>query len=402
MEMPRFTRTGAALALVASVALSGCSSQEPSPAPEAIGRCYDQLQPLPDKPELPMPDDSNIPPVPEPPLAPASGELSPEYTAALQEYYAELDRIASISDAVNREYNERLQAYDASMDPPDIHITIADGAAQGYPTDMPSDIAANAKWATVYITTPDYTGTGVVTMNEDGKQVVATAAHLVGEQDTASITIETVDGQTTTPDDGCYIYEGRVVNGEGAANSQDTWRDPTSEAVVSYDVAVLTLNQPLEVDPATLSSTRPDSGEPVYFVNYQGPFAPPPELDYGGFRIEGPVTYPGVVTPQRPGETTLDVITGLNKVPTEDESLQSAGYDANHVTSGSSGGPVFNNNGGVIGIVRSSEDQEPFDPQALRQNHDIIVTGDTAGLEPNPSDITPADIIRTAMAAIEH
>lgn len=398
MEKLRSTRMAAALALAASIALGGCAPSGHTAEQEVIGRCYDQLQPLPAEPEMPSFDSSSLPPLPDLPPVPATGILSPDYDEALDEYYTELDAYNTASDRAYKEFEEALDAYDQAIDPADITVAVDNGVAEGDSVYVRDDVLQSTMDPTVYIATTGYTGSGVVVLNDDGEQVVVTAAHLAGEAYTSSISIETFDGQTQQVKSGCYIYEGTVLGGNNSTDRQDRMRNPADEQVVSYDVAVLVPEQPLDVTPAVLSDASVKPGDWLNFVNYQGPFVPPTEVFYGGNVVPGPAAYTGLVTPQTPGKTTIDVVAGLsNRMPTQ----LSVGYDDNHVTSGSSGGPVFNRDGEVIGIVRSSKDPEQLDVAELREDNNLNLVGAPADLQPNPADITPIGIIQTAIDATE-
>lgn len=152
------------------------------------------------------------------------------------------------------------------------------------------------------------TGSGFITTDPDGKQVIVTAAHVVGEHELSSIVMTDIAGRQTTPTHGRYIFEGQGALSEGL--------------VINFpeiDLAVLRPQDPLG-DTSLRIGTLAARGTWLDMMNYQGKVA-----------FDQPHTYKTIALTNRPGTTNL----ALSGVEPERKHEPPASYIAHGGASGS-------------------------------------------------------------------
>jgi hypothetical protein len=197
-------------------------------------------------------------------------------------------------------------------------------------------------------------GSGFVTTDPAGNEVVVTAAHVVVDKEIGSISVQTAGGdQTAVVTGGCYVLENAGKFVEFPKKDDDSKQVP-----VDTDLAVLILDHPLTgVTPLTVAKENPRQGDWGYAVNYQGDSDP----EKPGHQTE----YPLLVTQSMPGYP-LQGMTGLRELPTPPSIRE---VEDGRVTPGASGGAVADPTNGSVwaitvggtlrGMVPTAEDMRP-------------------------------------------
>jgi hypothetical protein len=171
--------------------------------------------------------------------------------------------------------------------PPHLTLPVVNGSAEG--SGVPSESLTKRTTDTIVeITTSLWKGTGVITTDANGNEVVVTAGHVVGAMTASDITITTQNGTHVKPDGGCYLY-GTGGDATPLTNAESPVQDT--------DIAVLTLAQPLTSDPLPIANSEPKAGQKVAFVNYQTDWGPNDSL-FNGDATPGPASYDGIIAPE--------------------------------------------------------------------------------------------------------
>lgn len=237
-------------------------------------------------------------------------------------------------------------------------------------------------------------GSGFITTDAEGNQVVVTAGHVDGGMNADQLTITTSDGRHVHPEGGCYIW---ANNGQLQPFTQG------SEQPVDSDIAVLALSQPLVHHPLGVATSDPAPGSTVDFQNYQGDYGPQHTLFSDDTLIGSQASYTGIVAPSHAGDPDLEVITGVNNVDGPYPSQQQ--FETTHLTPGGSGGPVIEN-GVVFGVSDASvaERGKPYISAGNLSNwYNIsfpgVNIGEQSGIEPENAIVMRSWLIRKALAA---
>lgn len=305
------------LLLTAGLA-SGCSA-EYSP----IGPCFDEPQAIPVMPAYPTLDRSSLPPFPN------IDDFDRSDPSSMERYAEESTRYRDADAMYSAQLQADLAAYHDLRDPENVVMHVENGRIEGDPGRVPFEIGSRMTSALVEIRVGDSKGTGFVTLNERGDQVVVTAAHVADGVRPSNIKVTTDAGYQVTPTGGCVIHEedGKRV----------TARETT---VVDYDVAVLTLPESISQEPLQLATQAPEPGEFVF------------PIDYRGYTVaSGPAQSTAIVTPRVYNIPYYALVNGARDMGTNPSQWT---FDQNHTRPGASGGPVVNNLGEVVAMTTAS------------------------------------------------
>lgn len=362
------TRALPTLLLTASLT-AGCSA-EYSP----IGPCFDEPQAIPVMPAYPTADRSSLPPFPN------IDDYDRSDPSSMARYAEELKRY----EAADTEFSARLQAdfdaYHALRDPENVVLPVENGIAAGDPGGVPFEIGSRVTSALVEIRVGDAKATGFVTLNEQGDQVVVTAAHVADGVRPSNITLTTDTGHVT-PTGGCVIHE---EDGERVAASETR--------VVDYDVAVLMLPENVTQEPLQLATQAPTPGKYVFPVDYRG-FT---SVD------SGPAQSTVIVTPRAFDTTYYTLVNGATAMGTNRSQWT---FDQNHVGPGASGGPVVNNLGEVVAVTTGSRGvgdlAQVVPANILAADYNIEFPGapTSDGWQPTVSFANGTDVVRNALGS---
>ncbi|HET9174171.1 MAG TPA: trypsin-like peptidase domain-containing protein [Candidatus Saccharimonadales bacterium] len=365
----------AGAALIGSAAvMSSCTGTDSYPRVAQLARCEATPQTPPTTP--PQPNVPSAPPLPPNP--------SPE----------QLEQIMADENAQQAKFDQALAAWDNALVPPSMEVHVTDGFANGDPITVPPDQVNATSSALVEITTKDWKGSGFVTRDAFGQEVVVTAAHVVGTATMNQLTITTDDGLHVHPTGGCYIYDE-----DGAFKPLSS---PLSDRapLVATDVAVLTLPENISSQPLPLSDRRPEAGSWLNYVNYQGNFGPKNSL-FSDDTYTTPASYVGLVEPTSAVNPDIEALTGTLSLG---KNMTVGTFETWHLVGGASGGPVEDQSGDVIGIsVQGTRDGMFLDSETLNEVYHVkfdgVHVGADTGFEPTNSVIVPSSVIRQALAS---
>jgi hypothetical protein len=240
----------AAVATAVGVLLtSGCASGPPQ-APilqgnSTLPRCYDK----------PLSPQFNYGAIGESPT-PDQFSSDAAYQTALAQY--------------NAEFNGSLAAMDSSKivlpfmaDPSDSSIDVPTGE----PAVKPSKTILNG---IVKITIGKEYGSGFVTKDGYGDEVIVTTAHAAGQAPLDDIKITARNGQSIIPEGGCFIYEtvGTDIKTNKPTESFASFR---KQGIVDVDISVLTVSpkNKLNLTPLKIDRQQVRRGSWVKFYNYE-------------------------------------------------------------------------------------------------------------------------------------
>jgi len=231
--------------------------------------------------------------------------------------------------------------------------------AEGYAGKLPKRIAKKVGGAAIKIDFGEYTASGSVVRDPNGKEVVVTAAHVIAPEDItkmSAIKLTDREGNTTGVKSACY------VNGTNGKSTPPG--DRTGEHV---DLAILRPAEDIGSTALTLAKRPPERGELVGFYNFQQNRA----IDY-------PANYSGIALDLRTDAMSNTVITGLGK---EDDDVID-----NAVMPGASGSTVVDyDTGEVFGVVGSVrrvafEDMTQFNVAYDHEGASYAGTASVAGI----------------------
>jgi hypothetical protein len=238
----------------------------------------------------------------------------------------------------------------------------------------------------VQISNGDYHGSGFVTLDKNGDQVIVTAAHVLGTTLLSSLDITANNEDSTHPVSGCYVYDSKG-NHLKLTNSDGKKGGPPD-----YDLAVLRPEEDLPVQPLTFSPTQAKRSKWVRFVNYQGAY---PTIGF-------PSEYTGLVVAPDKSETGLTALTGLVELTPP---ITNGEFEDSHLTGGASGGPVTDRQGRVIGISTAGDkDGIYMGPSEIKFFYNVVFPGanygDGGGFVPVEASMTPSYLIEKAIGSI--
>lgn len=288
------------------------------------------------------------------------------------------------------------EAESLSPGPSHLDIPVNDGVAENDPLKPSKQTIQTANTAVVAVTTVDRSsphhetlggkGTGFI-VDAGDRQLVVTAAHVIGGATLKQLKITTGDGYSVQPVDGCYVYDDP---------DRQMRLDPNlDEAIANVDVAVLSL--PEDLTPATLSiaDQAPRAGERVDFITFQGRYWPNSSTQVPGV-IQDPATYTGLVAPQTKNELNYSIITG-------DHINTSPHPEGDRAEPGASGGPVLHD-GQVVGMTYAGRlDGDRPTLEELHDDYGVHYTGSGIsakdGFRPNVASVVPASVLQNIIIA---
>jgi len=288
-----------------------------------------------------------------------------------------------------------------SSEPHKLNVPVVSGYAEGSGP-APDSVANQVAGEIVEITASDWKGTGVITTDAYGRQVVITAAHVVGTESPGDLTITTQDGRQVHPTGGCYIYgrNGNKMKLENPSAGEEKKNLPIPDS----DLAVLGLASPLTSHPMPIADAEPAAGHVVDFVNYQSAYGPDNSL-FSDDLYTDPAAYEGIVAPTGDIDgPDLSVITGAQNMgpsPTNGE------FQAIHIEGGASGGPVVTVANGIVKLIGIStagtKDGVSFSPSDISTlwytNFRGADSSQNAGFDPTVATVMPVSLINRALGA---
>jgi hypothetical protein len=237
-------------------------------------------------------------------------------------------------------------------------------------TRLSQSVESKVAGAVVKITFEDKSGTGFISTDKYGNRVVVTAAHVARPDKIAELRITDLNGHTTRPTGGCYVYGGvKPVPGVDI--------NPAEQV----DVAVLQMEDQIGTSTLSIAEKTPPRGSEVHFYNFQQQRA-----------VHDPAQYGGIVLNQQ--STMMDdmVLTGVAEE-----------WDASHLEQtawpGASGGPEVTASGEVAFMSVSSISIDKGD---LLHTCGVVVNGPLGDNEEYSHGVVAgsvdADTIRTVIA----
>ena len=205
-------------------------------------------------------------------------------------------------------------------------IPFSNGMPESMPTAEASPSVLNS---IVKIEFGESWGSGFVTEDSYGNDVVVTAAHVGAVAPLDSYSIYTRNGHEVKPTGGCYIYEN--INLNSNTNSAVESFIPflaEGQGSVSEDLAILTIPKGLGAKALEFSNNQPQRGSWVEFTNFQT-----------GSSLQNPANFYGLTTSTTPF-APFETLTGLSISP--NESIQE--QYVNRIEAGASGGLVTEDN----------------------------------------------------------
>jgi hypothetical protein len=270
----------------------------------------------------------------------------------------------------------------------DLKLTDDKSRISTVPNALPdySDLVAGS---TVQIKGNGITGSGFVTVNEKNERVIVTVAHAVSA-DINLTYIKSVDGKTFDVVDGCMIHA--KSKGLPFQESVTNLTNPDeNRKVVDYDVAVLRVDKPDELpNPLVLSNNLVKRGDVLYANNFQ-------KTEVGKSALLDEITKQYTIV-YKTGPGFISALDGLeNRPPKNIEEM----YVRDRTMGGASGGPVFDKNGSVVGVVYGAEDVKSYRNQSsLENNMGIIMSKEDAEtIKPGTARYSDARIIEQALSS---
>lgn len=231
--------------------------------------------------------------------------------------------------------------------PQPIHLRATPEGIVGDPRNLPASVDKYLATATVEVESYQgqfiSQGSGFITRDAKGEEVVVTAAHVYDGVPLENISVTNDSGFRVGVDGGCYMFEnlGRF--------------EPFDQNHLSdFDIAVLKLNQSIGSSILWLSQVEPRRGQWVYFKNYQED-AP----------IKSPATYAGIVTHNDESHLDLQVLTGLQYWRDKNYALRPGG----------SGGPAVNKLGQVVGMSFAASAETYESRAAIKYFDNVTISG---------------------------
>ena len=255
------------------------------------------------------------------------------------------------------------------------------------PTKIP-DYAEDVARSTVRVFTDDgvhkSSGTGFVTTDKTGEEVVVTAAHAVIENKTETIKVVDFNDKMFDIVGGCTIYG--HINKNGQYIPVESYQKSGGD---NFDVAVLKVKESDKL-PAPLSvlTSNLNRGEWVYVNNYQ-------------IKTDGTIPSTNEASKfymvvGQPGLGFVEMLDGL----TAENVISKTKYSDRNLP-GASGGPAFNINGYVAGIAYSTESRWHYlyKTDLLKQYNATISSKDDQLIKPVFTFYSNSQIINEALVS---
>lgn len=306
-------------------------------------------------------------------IRPADASNAAKRPAPLERCYDSPNRAYIMPDVPmnNAKYNKWNKKWgkvlDTEVDSKPIHLQATPKGVVGDPGDLAPAVDRKLARALVKVSIPDFYGSGVLTHDAHGDEVVLTAAHVTANTPINKISVSNAEGKTTHVLGGCYIFEnqGRFIS-FGADHFED------------LDLAVLKLARPIGGAALDLAATQPERGDWVFFKNYQM-WTP----------IKSPATYAGIVTTDIAQTMEFNALTGLQFWRGKNYALRG----------GASGGPVVNENGELVGISTASDFEVYEGKKYLHDVDAVTISGLAVGRK---TKLMPIDTFLMHENALEY
>lgn len=272
-------------------------------------------------------------------------------------------------------YNKEADRADGIL--PTMKLPVNDGFTEGDPIYLPG-LEDKVDRSIVQLETSKWSGSGFLTEDDKGQEVVVTAAHVVDNARMRSIKITGENHVSTHPIGGCYIYE------EGGKFKP---LNDNSERPVDIDLAILKLAKPIGRNTLKLSRADAKRGDWVEFSNYQTFHEPGDPANYTGVIISGAHDLLG-----------LTALTGTEKVdkPVTEGELQEI-----ETFPGASGGAVTNLNGEVVGVSVAANKDGVYADQDMLDVYGVKMPGAKFGIMfgfvPKTADLVPSSVLKKGL-----